>query len=774
MHSFIQRNKKKLLAVFGVMLMVIFLLPSTPGLRGNDPADQPYGKAGDQTITRAEVEQAKIDLDELKSIGFEPMRNLAITTEGLAIQALDKDPYLFVLLQHEAVAAGVAPPQEAVEQLVNDHMMLYAQRWATMRSKGADDKRAAIMANSTEMAKAADALRGSVRRFLLVQYNFARAAAAVKVTPPQLREQLASAQGPVVNVVSFSTSDYLKDVPPPTTQRVVAHYNAYADKIAGELPANNPTTRPAEFGYRQPASARLQYIALPRKNVVKSVVDKLSSDELIALDDVAKGYYTTHTQEFMTLPPAEPEVVGPTTASTQAATAPSAGPTTKPFYEVQDDLRQRIALGQDPGMGAAARPGTPEAAKVQAVQEKVKKEATRLQDELRSRLLIDFGHYKAGRELSFAVKPTVAPATRPASGPATRSAEGPVVGPASSPASGPSVSPASAPAEQGPFTRPAEFYTSLDYLEAVSADFRHAYGVATTVSQIGKEATQSDLEKDVTLGFTQTAEGTRFPTLVMMTQEAKPQSQPAPSPTVTTAATTVPATGPATAPTTGESAASQPAAMAPSAAISTEPTRSAWALCEPLPVLRDDEGDGYIARLTKYQGAKAPTLEEVRPKIEEDLKKLAAAAAAEAAARQFQGAIASPAQNHAEGGAPIIAADSNQKVTVVGPISAQSAMISDFPMEQASTLRFKAAAMSLRNEASPSQLHPARVVPLPADQKVVVLELRGLRRNWEQPEDFINQLRLADQLLARQTADVAATWFDSKSIIERTKFTPSR
>lgn len=56
MHNWIKNNQKKLLAVFGVLLMVVFILPTAPQMLQS--YDTPVGMAGNQKVLRSEMAQA--------------------------------------------------------------------------------------------------------------------------------------------------------------------------------------------------------------------------------------------------------------------------------------------------------------------------------------------------------------------------------------------------------------------------------------------------------------------------------------------------------------------------------------------------------------------------------------------------------------------------------------------------------------------------------------------------------------------------------------------
>src|SRR4051812_8747999 len=105
MYKFIKKNQKKMLALFGVLLMVVFILPSQfkgRGARGDD--DFVVGRLGDAKVVAADERQAKEDLATLRKLEFAPLNRLA---GGFAAYQFNQHPLLYALLQREAVRDGV-------------------------------------------------------------------------------------------------------------------------------------------------------------------------------------------------------------------------------------------------------------------------------------------------------------------------------------------------------------------------------------------------------------------------------------------------------------------------------------------------------------------------------------------------------------------------------------------------------------------------------------------------------------------------------------------
>src|SRR5688500_12109618 len=128
MYKFIPRNQKKMLAVFGVLLMIVFVLPASLGQGGIlDPLE---GRLADGGKTRrSDKKQADSDVDVLSRHNLLPLvLNLApyeVYTRpemgrmaaGLA-QQLHENPELWVMLVREAEQAGIRPPEVEVKNLV--------------------------------------------------------------------------------------------------------------------------------------------------------------------------------------------------------------------------------------------------------------------------------------------------------------------------------------------------------------------------------------------------------------------------------------------------------------------------------------------------------------------------------------------------------------------------------------------------------------------------------------------------------------------------------
>src|SRR4051812_32894289 len=115
MYKFFQRNQKKMLAVLGVLLMVVFIIPST--FRGGNGArgDMVIGNVGKAKIRSADEGQAKEDLRSLAQAGFQPLLGLGgrdpnnpnPRAPGTVFQQFTEKPLLYALVLQEAKDEGI-------------------------------------------------------------------------------------------------------------------------------------------------------------------------------------------------------------------------------------------------------------------------------------------------------------------------------------------------------------------------------------------------------------------------------------------------------------------------------------------------------------------------------------------------------------------------------------------------------------------------------------------------------------------------------------------
>ncbi len=346
MYRFMQKNKKRLLAVFAAFLMIVFILPA--GLDqmggGNDPV---LATIGDEEVHASELQNAEREwrlLSELRAggpqmrfggqlpfamrLGWNEMSEMELM-QGLPpvpVRAIAGNPRLFLLLQREAKRLGIGISDDRVNDVMVNELA------------GAlpPDKQ------SLEM------LRGAVRSFLAVQTAFERASSVIKVSEPAVKHELARrTQNLTVSVIEVPAATYAEKLPAPTTQQAQAQFDKFKEKD----PQVDPQTNPFGFGYRFPNRVKFQYITVPREDVRKMVEASKSEYEW---EVEARKYYLQNQSQFPTTQKSPSDeapfsLTGATTApatqsATTTATQTAASSTTRPFAEVKEDAKGRLVV----------------------------------------------------------------------------------------------------------------------------------------------------------------------------------------------------------------------------------------------------------------------------------------------------------------------------------------------------------------------------------------------------------------------------------------------
>src|SRR5581483_7923944 len=140
MNRFIRDNQKKLLAFFGVLLMIVFIIPTSVKYGRNNVVVHTVGTMNGQKIGSDELSEATHELDMLKQLrlGKTPLPLIAWvrlsivppgTSPQIAVQMLAQDPVWqqiaqdatrFLLLQKEAQQMGIQPNEDELNGLLKN------------------------------------------------------------------------------------------------------------------------------------------------------------------------------------------------------------------------------------------------------------------------------------------------------------------------------------------------------------------------------------------------------------------------------------------------------------------------------------------------------------------------------------------------------------------------------------------------------------------------------------------------------------------------------
>lgn len=335
MHKWLRDNNKKLLAFFGVFLMVAFLLPTT--FSGGGMGNPQIGVMADGTKVYArEVEIAAQEWSFLASSVLLPSGPqgaagggeawdsiLAQLNVGAAAPAMRENKLVYFLLQKEAERLGARPtPQQLDDVLQAVRIVL-------------PDGRQVAYDNIRETREGRFA-RQAVGNALAVQAAFRRAASAVKVTRPQRDAEMAiMAQTLSLKLVPYASKDHLATVSDPSPEALQQHFEQHADTLPDQPTKDNPFG----FGYRWPDRVKVQFIAVTRDELRRAVLEnpqigQTPEDRSYYWEKEAYKYFLNNRDKFANVPATQPATQpGEQPISLAGGGASSSAPTTAPSFD---------------------------------------------------------------------------------------------------------------------------------------------------------------------------------------------------------------------------------------------------------------------------------------------------------------------------------------------------------------------------------------------------------------------------------------------------------
>lgn len=337
MYRFLQRNNKKILAVFTAGLMIVFVVDM--GFRrpifggGNNVV---YGKAGGQPVRLADLLLAENQWKLLKDRVYLYEPQLAQTQQlplvsivrsmgDQVYQSLENHPDMFLLLQLDAKRLGVNVSPEQLNQRLAQDIFVFDGRKVVRVTEMADPD-------------AKESTQAAIASFLLVQQAAERAATNIKISEPLRKRTLAlDWQSIKLNVVDFSAEQFKDKVPAPTTQQLEQQFQKYANQDA-----EAGSTDPLGFGYRLPNRVKLQYLKLSHaelKNAARK--RKWPTDYEMKVESYKE--YSAHPENYRETK-TDPLSSSPITLGNIAPLAlqPSTAPTTKPFDAVSEQIMEQL------------------------------------------------------------------------------------------------------------------------------------------------------------------------------------------------------------------------------------------------------------------------------------------------------------------------------------------------------------------------------------------------------------------------------------------------
>lgn len=360
MYYLIKKNQKKLMAIFAVLLMISFVATIGVGRAGSgfSRSDVVVGHMGKSAIYDSEFrnsreEWAWLSRWQFRSVLGQPMKLPArLIADGItggqgrapmmlqfsaemignqAVEEIDRHPEAFLLLKREALADGMqVTPDEAKSFLKNSMGM-------TISNDGSNDLEV-----------------NAIQDMMLISQELGHLKSAIKVSQPLWEHDAVETQSVRLGILDFRASDYEKGIAAPTTQQVQQQFDRFKDVPPHESTASNPLG----FGYQIPARVKLQYVEIPRAEVIEAVIRTIqpagsadlalgSSDPKYNWEVQAASYYNAHPDEFKNAPQTRPATRQVQTVTTQPTTEEAdSQPTVKPFNEVKQEILDKLAAAQ--------------------------------------------------------------------------------------------------------------------------------------------------------------------------------------------------------------------------------------------------------------------------------------------------------------------------------------------------------------------------------------------------------------------------------------------
>ena len=257
------RFGKVVLVVLGVLLMLVFILPSGLGGGGGGGRNPVVGTLGDRDVRGDEVRAAGSLLayaaNNVRVQAGQTGQMAPLPTALLGPELADtllRDPELFYLLLSEARQNGLRVPSEEVTITLENQ----AAQVIVPDKASPDGRRAAEFATIP-----GEQVRANVIDATAAVMDVARSAGRFvdfyKVSEPVVDYHLAlSNQRVDLRTVVFEAGEFLEGVPEPTDAQVREQFDKFKDTAAGSTVTED---NPFALGYRLPARVKLGYVALP-------------------------------------------------------------------------------------------------------------------------------------------------------------------------------------------------------------------------------------------------------------------------------------------------------------------------------------------------------------------------------------------------------------------------------------------------------------------------------------------------------------------------------
>ncbi len=287
MNRFLRKNQKKLMAVFAVFLMIVFIITLNPrGMNTGQPAVS-AGTLNGHNVDRTDLVECQEEWSLLSQLQYSDPNDprntgpLLIYTLGEASQHISPNTPTFYLLKYEALQRGLAASDEEVQSILKNNVP--------------------DIPTDVSNQQVEDAIRDA----LTVRNLIEQASDAIKITRPLRKWEISRiGQRLTLNVASFEASHYLPKVSQPTQAEIDAQFNKLRDTLPGQYGSDDS---PLGFGYKMPTRVKVQYLGISQENLLHAAqASKSEQDWYVQAYNQYQSHRDAYDNQQVVVPATEP------------------------------------------------------------------------------------------------------------------------------------------------------------------------------------------------------------------------------------------------------------------------------------------------------------------------------------------------------------------------------------------------------------------------------------------------------------------------------------
>jgi hypothetical protein len=325
MIKWIRKNEKKVMAVFAVGLMVMFIKGLVPDTGQSHATDRVIGTIGGSKISQSVLANYNAEWQTLKRLYLvdpnhpdaEPQSLVAVHLGSELAARINQSSNssqgtpLYYLLIQEAIRQGVVIPKEDLETFLRSYVL-------SLPEPGTD---------------ARENVEDAVAHCLMIERMLDRASSVIKISRPLQELNLAQTlQELSVKFVPVLASSFLSQVPAPTPADIQKQFDQYSDRIAAargqQTSQFGEKSDPLGFGYKIPNRVQIQYIGLNHSDLHDAgIASKSKEDWYVA----AYGEFKNNREDYDSRP------LTPATQPVERL-GPGNQPTTRKIENLDDDF----------------------------------------------------------------------------------------------------------------------------------------------------------------------------------------------------------------------------------------------------------------------------------------------------------------------------------------------------------------------------------------------------------------------------------------------------